>query len=85
MIASSRSGYQHLFRYNYNGTLAKQITKGEWNVSAFLGYDEKSRSYFYESNQEGPLYKAIYKINEKGIETKLSERIGTNQASFNPS
>lgn len=29
--------------------------------------------------------KAIYKINEKGIETKLSERIGTNQASFNPS
>lgn len=50
-----------------------------------LGYDEKSRSYFYESNQEGPLYKAIYKINEKGIETKLSERIGTNQASFNPS
>lgn len=85
VIASSRSGYQHLFRYNYNGTLAKQITKGEWNVSAFLGYDEKSRSYFYESNQEGPLYKAIYKINEKGIETKLSERIGTNQASFNPS
>ena len=37
VIASSRSGYQHLFRYNYNGTLAKQITKGEWNVFGIFG------------------------------------------------
>ena len=71
--------------YNYNGTLARQITRGEWNVSSFLGYDANSGSYFYESNQEGPLYKAIYKINAKGVETKLSTLKGTNTAVFNPS
>ena len=78
VMASCRSGYQHLYRYNYNGTLAQQITRGEWNVSKFLGYDTNSGSYFYEANQEGPLYKAIYKVNAKGVETKLSDRLGTN-------
>lgn len=85
IIASCRSGYQHLYRYNYNGTLARQITRGEWNVSNFLGYDAQSGSYFYESNQEGALYKAIYKMNAKGVETKLSTLKGTNTAEFNPS
>lgn len=85
ILASCRSGYQHLYRYNYNGTLARQITRGEWNVTSFLGYDANSGSYFYESNQEGPLYKAIYKINAKGVETKLSTLKGTNTAVFNPS
>ena len=85
IIASCRSGYQHLYRYNYNGTLARQITRGEWNVSNFLGYDAQSGSYFYESNQEGALYKAIYKMNAKGVETKLSTLKGTNTAVFNPS
>lgn len=85
VMASCRSGYQHLYRYNYNGTLAQQITRGEWNVSKFLGYDTNSGSYFYEANQEGPLYKAIYKVNAKGVETKLSDRLGTNGAEFNPS
>ena len=85
IMASCRSGYQHLYRYNYNGTLARQITRGEWNVSKFLGYDAQSGSYFYESNQEGALYKAIYKMNAKGVETKLSTLKGTNTAEFNPS
>lgn len=85
IMASCRSGYQHLYRYNYNGTLARQITRGEWNVSKFLGYDAQSGSYFYESNQEGALYKAIYKMNAKGVETKLSAQTGTNSAEFNPS
>lgn len=85
IMASCRSGYQHLYRYNYNGTLARQITRGEWNVSKFLGYDAQSGSYFYESNQEGALYKAIYKMNAKGVETKLSAQTGTNCAEFNPS
>ena len=85
IMASCRSGYQHLYRYNYNGALAKQITRGEWNITAFLGYDDKNGAYFYESNQEGPLYKAVYKITEKGVETKLSGKTGTNTAVFNPS
>ena len=65
VIASSRSGYQHLFRYNYNGTLAKQITKGEWNVSAFLGYDEKVALIFTNRIKKVLFTKPFYKINEK--------------------
>ncbi len=84
IIASNRSGYLHLYRYNYNGVLSKQLTRGDWNVTAYLGYDPKTRTYFYESNQEGPLYNAVYKVDEKGSVSKLSELKGTNHAQLNP-
>ena len=44
----------------------------------------KKSLLFYESRSRRSSLPAILQINEKGIETKLSERIGTNQASFNP-
>ncbi len=85
VLPSNRSGYTHLYQYNYNGSLTRQITRGDWSVTKFLGYDEKTRSYFYESNQEGAIYCAVYKVNEKGNVTRLSDAQGTNHAQINPS
>ncbi len=85
ILPSCRSGYAHLYQYNYNGTLTRQITRGDWTVTKFLGYDAKTRSYFYESNQDGTLYNAVYKVNEKGVVTRLSDAKGTHHALINPS
>ncbi len=85
IFPSSRSGYAHLYQYNYNGRLMQQITRGDWTVSKFLGYDAKSRAYFYESNQEGAIYNAVYKVDTKGNVTQLSDGQGTHHALINPS
>ena len=85
VIASERSGFRHLYQYNLNGTLIKQITKGNWDVTDFLGYDNVNRTFFYQSAEEGPLFRAIYKTDAKGAVIKLSDKKGTNKAEFNPS
>lgn len=39
---SDRDGYRHIYWYNLNGQLERQVTKGNYDVSAFYGYDEAS-------------------------------------------
>lgn len=44
VIGSEESGYRHLYLYNYNGHLLKQLTKGDFNVTAYYGHDAKRGS-----------------------------------------
>src|SRR5215204_4750991 len=45
---SDRNGFRHLYRFDNNGRLIKQITDGRWEVSDFYGVDE-ARSFVYFS------------------------------------
>ena len=82
VFASEREGYRHLYQYSLTGELIKPITQGEWNVTAYLGYDDKTKSFYYQSTEEGPIYRTVYKVDAKGKKTKLSDKKGTNHASF---
>lgn len=81
-FVSEKSGFNHLYWYNMNGTLVKQVTQGNYELKEFLGYDEADGSFYYSSNEESPLRQAIYKIDRKGKKTKLSAQAGTNSAQF---
>lgn len=81
-FVSEKSGFNHLYWYNMNGTLVKQVTQGNYELKEFLGYDEADGSFYYSSNEESPLRQAIYKIDRKGKKTKLSAQAGTNTAQF---
>ena len=85
VMMSERDGYNHLYLYSAGGNLIKQITKGEFEVKSFIGWDKKTNTYYYSSNEGSPLRTAIYKIDAKGRKTKLSSREGTNQAIFSKS
>ena len=85
VMMSEKDGFNHLYLYSAGGNLIKQITKGKFEVKSFLGWDEKTNTYYYSSNEESPLRTAIYKIDAKGRKTKLSSREGTNQAIFSMS
>lgn len=52
---SERDGYQHLYLYNTEGKLLKQLTKGEWVVMDVLGFDAKGENFFITSTQPHPL------------------------------
>ena len=81
-FASEKDGFNHLYWYNMNGNLQKQITSGNYEVTGFLGYDEKNGEFYYTSNEESPLRQAVYKIDRKGKKTKLSTQAGYNTAQF---
>nr|WP_320060222.1 S9 family peptidase [uncultured Bacteroides sp.] len=82
---SEKDGYAHLYWYSIGGNLVKQVTKGNYEVKRFIGWDSISNTFYYESNEESPLRQAVYKIDKKGTKTKLSEKAGTNAAIFSTS
>lgn len=79
---SEKTGYNQLYWYSMGGNLVKQVTQGEYVVSKFLGWEASTNTFYYESNEESPLKKAVYKTDGKGKKTKLSEKSGTNNAIF---
>ena len=79
---SDRSGFNHLYWYTTAGTLVKQVTGGNWEVTDFYGYAAGEDAFYYQSNEESPLQKAVYKIDRRGRKSKLSANAGTNSAQF---
>lgn len=82
---SDRDGYRHIYWYNLNGQLERQVTKGNYDVSAFYGYDEASGRFYYASHEESPMRTAVYSIDKNGKKKKLSQHVGTNNATFSKS
>jgi dipeptidyl-peptidase 4 len=75
---SRRDGFNHLYLYDVEGNLVKQITKGPWEVTAFQGFDPKETKIYFSSTQESPLERHLYSVELKtGKTTKLTSGKGT--------
>lgn len=80
---SEKDGYNHIYHYSKDGNLISQITKGNWEVTDYYGYDEKTKTIFYQSVENGSINRDIYSIKLNGRnKTRLSKSTGTNAASF---
>lgn len=82
ILQSQRNNYNHLYLYNLNGQLVRQLTDGEYEVTNFYGWDEKTGDLYYQSNEPSPMRRAIYHINKKGKKTRLTPETGTSDATF---
>lgn len=83
---SDRDGFNHLYHYDNLGKLKNQITKGNWEVTKYYGFNKKTKDIFYQSTEEGSINRAIYSMNISGKKKKkLSSEIGTNSAAFSKS
>lgn len=80
---SEKDGYSHIYIYALSGSLQKQLTAGNYDVTSLLAVDSTTGSVFYEAADESPLQRNIYKTSiDKGITTKLSANSGYNSATF---
>lgn len=82
VFQSERSGYNHLYLYTLGGEFVRQITKGDFEVKHFYGWDKKKDEFYYSSNEGSPLHEMIYKVNGKNKKICLSNNEGSNQAVF---
>jgi len=83
IFTSERDGWSHIYLYNGDGSLINQVTKGNWDVTEFLGYDAKNKKVYYQSAETSPMQRDIYVIGSDGKDKKkLSTRPGTNDAVF---
>jgi len=75
---SESSGYYHLYLYTMDGALVRQLTTGNYEVTEFNGFDEKTKTLFYCSSEVSPLERHFYSISLDGKKkVKLSQTAGT--------
>jgi dipeptidyl-peptidase-4 len=83
---SEKDGFNHIYVYDKNGKLKNQVTKGNWEMTAYYGFDEKNATIFYQSVENGSINRDIYRIGLDGKNKKrLSSQTGTNEATLSPS
>ncbi len=81
--SSDKDGYNHLYLYGMDGKLMYQITKGNFDVMKFLGYDDKTQNIFYTSTKISPVNETLYKNKLDGTDDKkLYPLTGTDNAEF---
>jgi dipeptidyl-peptidase-4 len=75
---SRRDGWMHFYRYNTDGKLIKQLTKGEWEVTEFIGLDNGDKNLFFMATKDSPLENRLYKLNmASGTITTVTSVAGT--------
>ena len=81
--SSERSGYNHLYHYNSDGSLKRQITKGPWEVTRFFGVNPKTKELYYASVEQSSIERVVYSIGLNGKKKRtLSPNKGTNGVAF---
>lgn len=81
--ASERDGFRHLYWYDKDGKLKKQVTKGNWEVTEYYGYNPKSNEIFVQTTEKGSINKVVSKINiQNGKAQLISNAEGNNSANF---
>ena len=84
VIISDRSGWAHLYQYSYSGALLQQLTSGNFDVTAYYGYDAATRNHYFQSTSSGARNRVVSRIDEKGRVTNISPEDGTSEAAFSP-
>ncbi len=92
---SQRDGHNHLYLYNTDGKLLRQLTKGDWLVKEVLGFDENGRNLFFaataphdisSTEESSPLETSLWKLEMKTGKRKcMNTKAGVHSASVNAS
>lgn len=80
VIGSDRSGWRHLYLYDYAGNLKRQITSGDWYVTEYYGRNAAGE-HFFQCTKEGPANRNVAKATARGT-TLLHPGKGWESASF---
>ena len=80
LMTSEKSGYNHIYLYNLDGTLVRQLTDGKWDVTKVYGFDGKE--VYFQAAKKSSVERQIYAVNLKGQLREVIGREGTNQARF---
>ena len=80
LMTSERSGYNHIYLCNLDGSQAKQLTSGPWDVTSVYGFDGKE--VYFQAAKNTPVDRQIYAVNLKGKMREVIGRPGTNNARF---
>ncbi len=63
--SSERDGNNHIYLYDKNAQLVRQITKGDWRLENIAAIDEAKSLVYFVANVESPLERNLYSVSYK--------------------
>ncbi|TVR88962.1 MAG: S9 family peptidase [Saprospirales bacterium] len=80
---SEKDGFNHIYLYNMDGEEVRQLTSGDYDVTAFYGYDPVREKVFFQAAANDPLNREVYSVSLQGGEPDLlAGEKGFNSAGF---
>jgi len=84
--SSERSGFRHLYLYDLDGDVMRQLTHGDWEVSELEAVDEANGYVYFTATRAGPEQRQLYRVPLAGGEVlQLTERAGTHEIDMSES
>lgn len=81
VIASGKSGWTHLYEYGYNGKFIRQITSGDFNVTAYYGKNAVG-THFMQTTKLGAVNRNVASVDSKGVMRLLHDIPGWETCAF---
>lgn len=82
LMPSDRDGYMHLYLYDLNGKLVRQIEKGNYDVLNVYGMNEKTGDIYFQAAKINPHDRQVYVAHKNGKVERLTDAEGSNSAVF---
>lgn len=85
---SERDGYNHLYLYDENGNLIRQVTQGAWVITQVHGLSPDGKYVYYSSTAQEAINRVVQRaslVNPGQIETLNPPITGTHSPVFNNS
>ena len=79
ILWSERDGYNHLYLYNTDGRLLRQLTQGKYVDQEIIGFCPKTKSVIIRSNELHPLQSNIFALSMNGKRTLLDNGKGVHR------
>jgi dipeptidyl-peptidase-4 len=81
---STRTGHQHIYRYDAEGKLKNAITSGDWDVRQIHGLDEAKGQVYFDGTEHSPIASHTYHIDlsGKGL-ARITQAKGSHRVRWN--
>ena len=86
ITTSEKSGFNHIYLYNMDGTAVSQLTSGNYDIDNIAGVDEKNKTVYYSAAYHSPMDRQLFAVKYSGKAAKpiqVSTGAGTHKIDFN--
>jgi dipeptidyl-peptidase-4 len=82
LLPSERDGYNHLYLYNHNGQLLRQIVNDRYVVKQVYGVDDTTGDVYFAANPTGATEQQVMVARQNGKIETLTQKAGVSNAIF---
>lgn len=85
LLLSERTGWKHLYHFEKDGSLRRQVTDGAWEVRSIAKFLEDPGVVFFSGTKDSHIASNLYRVNLDGSGlVRLTPERGSHQASLSP-